>query len=88
MGTQCGGFQFLLILDLWGISFHAVVVFGVGKNLLFESILGHCENLGSYCPNIYTVLPSPWSHWNVLSTRDFRPAEAEPRPPVSGLWLG
>ena len=27
---------------LWGISFHAVVVFGLGKNLLFKSILGHC----------------------------------------------
>ena len=32
-GTQCGGFQFLMILDLWDISFHAVVVFGLGKNL-------------------------------------------------------
>ena len=41
-GTQCGGFQFLLILDLWGISFHAMVVFGLGKNLLFKSLLGHC----------------------------------------------
>ena len=41
-GTQCGGFQLLLILDLWGISFHAVVVFGLGKNLLFKSILGRC----------------------------------------------
>ena len=30
------------ILDLWGISFHAVVVFGLGKNLLFKSVLGHC----------------------------------------------
>jgi hypothetical protein len=37
------GFQHLLILDLWGISFHAVVVFGLGKNLLFKSILGLCE---------------------------------------------
>ena len=36
-------FQFLLILDLWGISFHAVVVFGLGKTLLFKSVLGHCE---------------------------------------------
>ena len=36
------GFQYLLILDLWGISFHAVVVFGLGKKLLFKSILGHC----------------------------------------------
>ena len=25
-----------------GISFHAVVVFGLGKNLLFKSVLGHC----------------------------------------------
>jgi hypothetical protein len=41
-GTQYGEFQFLLILDLWGISFHAVVVFGLGKNLLSKSILGHC----------------------------------------------
>ena len=32
----------MLILDLWGISFHAVVVFGLGKNLLFKSILGRC----------------------------------------------
>ena len=31
-----------LILDLWGISFHAVVVFALGKNLLFKSALGHC----------------------------------------------
>ena len=29
-------------VDLWGISFHAVVVFGLGKNLLFKSILGRC----------------------------------------------
>ena len=40
--TQCGGFQFLLSLDLWGIRFHAVVVFGLGKNLLFKSVLGRC----------------------------------------------
>ena len=41
-GTQCGGFQFLLILDLWGVSFHAAVVFGLGKDFLFKSTLGHC----------------------------------------------
>ena len=41
-GTQCGGFQFLLTLDLWGIRFHAVIVFGVGKKLLFKSVLGQC----------------------------------------------
>ena len=33
----------MLILDLWGISFHAVVVFAMGKNLLFKSALGHCD---------------------------------------------
>ena len=38
---ELGGFQFLLILDLWGISLHAVVVFGLGKNILFKSVLGH-----------------------------------------------
>ena len=27
-GTLHGGFQFLLIFELWDISFHAVVVFG------------------------------------------------------------
>ena len=42
-GTQYRGFQFLLILDLWSISFHALIVFGLGKNILFKSVLGHCE---------------------------------------------
>ena len=27
-----------------GISFHAVVVFGLGKNFLFISVLGRCES--------------------------------------------
>ena len=34
----------MLILDLWGVGFHAVVVFGLGKNLLFTSVLGHCDS--------------------------------------------
>ena len=29
-------------IDLWGMRFHAVEVFGLGKNLLFKSVLGHC----------------------------------------------
>ena len=28
-----------------GISFHAVVVFGLGYNLLFKSVLEHCETV-------------------------------------------
>ena len=27
---------------LWAISFHAMVVFGLGKSLLFKSNLGRC----------------------------------------------
>ena len=34
----------MLVLDLWGISFHAVVVFSLGKDLLFKSVLGHWKN--------------------------------------------
>ena len=33
----------MLILDLWDISFHAVVAFGLGENLLFKSVLGRCD---------------------------------------------
>ena len=40
-----GGFQFLLILYLWGISFHTVVVLGLGGNLLYKSILGRCDHV-------------------------------------------
>ena len=32
----------MLILDLLGIGFHAVVVFSLGKDFLFKSILGRC----------------------------------------------
>ena len=34
----------MLILDLWGISFHVVVVVGLGTDLVFKSVLGHCVN--------------------------------------------
>ena len=30
---------------VWGITFPAVVVFGLGKDLLFKSVLGHCDQL-------------------------------------------
>ena len=32
-----------------------MVVIGLGKNILFKSILAHCEALRAYCLNIYTV---------------------------------
>ena len=38
------GFQFLVILELWCISFHAMVVFGLGKDLLFKWVLVHCAS--------------------------------------------
>ena len=34
----------MLNLDLLGIGFHTVVVFGLGKDLLFKSVLGHCAD--------------------------------------------
>ena len=37
----------MMILDLLGISFHAVVVFALGKNLVFKFALGHCD-CGTY----------------------------------------
>ena len=37
--SQCGGFLILLIWNLLGIGFHAVVVFGLGKDFLFKSII-------------------------------------------------
>ena len=35
----------MLVLDLWGIGFHGVVVFGRAKNLLSKSILGLNNNV-------------------------------------------
>ena len=43
VGPNVGDFKFLLILDLWGISFHAVVVIGLVKDLLFKSGKGDCD---------------------------------------------
>ena len=52
---QCGGFQFMMILDLWGISFHAMAVVGLAKKHLFKSVLGHCE--------LSYSLKSAWSNF-------------------------
>ena len=38
-----------VLLYLWGISFHAVVVFGLDKNFLSKSVLGHCVQCTLYC---------------------------------------
>jgi hypothetical protein len=35
----------MVILDLWGISFHPAVVVGLGNDLLFNSILAHCATV-------------------------------------------
>ena len=43
-GTHRGRFQFIVILTPYGVSFHPVVVIGLGKNLLLKTVLGHCEN--------------------------------------------
>ena len=40
----------MLILDLWGrVSFHAAVVFGLGKDFSFKSTLGYCDATVQCC---------------------------------------
>ena len=42
----------MLILELlWGIGFYAVVLFGLGKDFLFKSILGRCDNIREIQPS-------------------------------------
>ena len=41
--------RILILAYLWGISFHALVVFALGKNLLFKSVLGHCDLVNFPC---------------------------------------
>ena len=33
----------MLTLDLLGTGFHAVVVFGLGKDFLLKSVIGRCD---------------------------------------------
>ena len=55
----------MLILDLWGISFHAVVVFGLRKDLLFKYVLGHC----ALCTKSYLVACSSKKSFSSSSKR-------------------
>ena len=66
-GTHRGGFQFLLILDLWGIGFHAVIVFGLGQNLLFKSILGRCDQTKNGQNATVCMMMSYYCHKSVSS---------------------
>ena len=49
MCNYCGNeyilWRYLILLSRLnkGISFHAVVAFGLGKDLLSKSVLGHCD---------------------------------------------
>ena len=43
MGLNVGDFSSCFDFYLWGMRFHAVVVFGMGKVLLFKYVLGRCE---------------------------------------------
>ena len=51
---------------LWGISFHAVVVFGIGKDLLFKSVLGRCATIKVCLPSLYRDAVSGWTGWAVV----------------------
>ena len=41
-GTYVVGFETKLIVDLWGMAFHAMVVIALFLVLLLNSILSHC----------------------------------------------
>ena len=47
-GPEQVGFQTRVILDLWGMVFHAMVAFGLGLDLLFKSIWACCESTKSF----------------------------------------
>ena len=68
-GTQCGGFQFLLILDLWGVSFHDAVVFGLGLQIK----LNDSSNLTSLIIFIVPSKSSIVSPGNPLPTQSPKP---------------
>jgi hypothetical protein len=55
----------LQILDLWGIHFHAVVVFGLGYNFLFKSAnftMFESENEWQKIEQV--PIPPPRASWN------------------------
>ena len=57
-------------LRVWGISFHVVVVFGLGKNLLLKSVLGRCvvhtQYLGQLMliPSFSCLYPHEWPNYS------------------------
>ena len=40
-----------MILTPLGVTFHPVVVIGLGKNILFKSVLAHCEDF-DFCKSV------------------------------------
>ena len=44
-GPEQVGFQTRVILDLWGMVFHAMVAFGLELDFLLDSISTYCEEL-------------------------------------------
>ena len=50
-----GDFSSCWFKNLWGVRFHAVVVFGLGENLLFKSVLGHYV-VECYCTCFIEIL--------------------------------
>ena len=51
-GTYVVGFQTMVIMDLWGMAFHAMVVIGLIPALLFISTWACCEHLLATYPQM------------------------------------
>ena len=49
----------MLILDLWDISFHLVVVVGLGNDLLFNFIVAHCARAFSLSTPTFLLSTRP-----------------------------
>ena len=45
-----------MILTPYGVTFHPVVVIGLGKNLLFKSVLAHCGTFVDFGSNVQDIL--------------------------------
>ena len=48
------GFKFMVILNLHGIPFHAVVVFSPEHDFLFKSASSDCDVLQKFCFGVYS----------------------------------
>ena len=55
-GPEVVGFQTGVILDLWGMTFHAAVVIALVLALLLESISAYCDSVHTSKNKMYIIV--------------------------------